>query len=133
MNKIILIGRLTHDPDVKTTPTGVSVCSFTLAVNNKTKDANGETKSQFFKCNAWRKLGESCGRYLIKGKQCCVTGELTARTYSAKDGTTKMSLDVQVDECEFLSPKSESSEEQPNADANGFTDVSKSDIPEEFM
>lgn len=132
MNKLILIGRLTHDPEVRTTPNGVTVCSFTLAVANKMKDANGETKSQFFRCNAWRKLGESCGRYLSKGKKCYVAGEMTARTYESKDGTTRVSLDVLVDEIEFLSPKSESSEEQPNTDSNGFTDVSSDDIPE-FM
>ena len=131
MNKIILIGRLTHDPDVKTTPNGVTVCSFTIAVPNKMKDSNGETKSQFFKCNAWRKLGESCGRYLSKGKKCYAEGELTVRTYEAKDGTTRVSLDVQVDMVEFLSPKSEerSDADESGIDASGFETIQSSDIP----
>ena len=131
MNKIILIGRLTHDPDVKTTPNGVTVCSFTIAVPNKMKDSNGETKSQFFKCNAWRKLGESCGRYLSKGKKCYVEGELIVRTYEAKDGTTRVSLDVQVDTVEFLSPKSEerSDADESGVDASGFENVSSDSIP----
>ena len=131
MNKICLIGNLTADPDMKKTPNGISVCSFTLAVKNKMKDSNGETKSQFFKCNAWRKRGESCGRYLSKGKKCYVEGELIARTYEAKDGTTRVSLDVQVETVEFLSPKSEqrSDADESGIDGSGFEDVDTSTIP----
>jgi len=116
---------------VKTTPNGVTVCSFTLAVANKMKDSNGETKSQFFKCNAWRKLGESCGRYLSKGKKCYVEGEIIVRTYESKDGSTKVSLDVQVDTVEFLSPKSEerSDADESGIDGSGFETISSDSIP----
>ena len=133
MQSIHFIGRLSRDVDLKTTPNGVQVASFTVAVDRKQKDTEGNKKVDFFNVNVWRGLADICSKYLSKGKKCYVRGELQMRTYTAKDGTTKVSLDVQADEVEFLSPKSESSEEQPSADANGFTDVSKSDIPEEFM
>ena len=133
MQKIAFIGRLVRDVDMKTTPNGIAVASFTVAVDRKQKNKDGEKISDFFACTSWRGLAETCQKYLSKGKKCYVEGELQMRTYSAKDGTTKVSLDVQVESVEFLSPKSESNEEQPNADANGFTDVSKGDIPEEFM
>lgn len=119
MNKIILIGNLTHDPEVRSTPSGVTVCSFTIAVNRKFAVNEGERPTDFFRINAWRQLGESCGRYLAKGRKVAVIGELQARTYEAKDGTTRMSLDVQAEEIEFLSPKQKddgdtSTEEKPD-------------------
>lgn len=129
MNKIFLIGNLTRDTDMKTTPNGIQVCSFTIAVKSKGKTAGGEDVVQYFNCSAWRGLADICSRYLSKGKKVYVSGELFVRTYTAKDSTTKVSLDVQVAEVEFLSPKSESNEEQPSADANGFTDIDKSEIP----
>ena len=129
MQKISFIGRLTRDVDMKTTPNGIAVASFTVAVDRKQKDTDGNKKVDFFNVNVWRGLADICSRYISKGKKCYVRGELQVRTYSAKDGTTKVSLDVQADEVEFLSPKSESSEEQPSTDANGFTDVSPDSIP----
>ena len=129
MQIISFIGRLTRDVDMKTTPNGIAVASFTVAVDRKQKDTDGNKKVDFFNVNVWRALADICSRYLSKGKKCYVRGELQVRTYSAKDGTTKVSLDVQADEVEFLSPKSESSEEQPSTDANGFTDVSPDSIP----
>ncbi len=131
MNKITLIGNLTHDPDVRSTPNGITVCSFTIAVDRRFKDANGEKKTDFFRINAWRQLGENCGRYLAKGRKVAVVGEMQARTYEAKDGTTRMSLDVQADEIEFLSPKQkDDSGYQADPPSNeGFTDVNPDDIP----
>ena len=130
MNKITLIGNLTHDPEVRSTPNGITVCSFTIAVDRRFKDANGERKTDYFACHAWRQLGESCARYLSKGRKVAVLGELQARTYEAKDGTTRMSLDVQADEVEFLSPKQQGeAREEAAPDSSGFTDVDPGDIP----
>ena len=128
MNKITLIGNLTHDPDVRSTPNGVTVCTFTIAVNRRFASAGGERPTDFFRINAWRQLGETCAKYLSKGRKVAVIGELQARTYEAKDGTTRMSLDVQADEVEFLSPKGQTAQES-GPDAAAFTDVSPDDIP----
>lgn len=129
MIKILFIGRLTRDVDLKTTPNGVQVASFTVAVDRKQKNKDGEKVSEFYNCVAWRQLAEVCSKFLSKGKKVYIEGEPQPRLYTAKDGSTKMSLDVQVENVEFLSPKSESSEEQPNTDANGFTDVQSDDVP----
>ena len=131
MNKITLIGNLTHDPEVRSTPNGVTVCSFTIAVDRKFKDQSGNNQTDFFRINAWRSLGDTCARWLSKGKKVAVVGELQARTYEAKDGKTRMSLDVQADECEFLSPRTDAKHDEPKeeVDASGFEDISSDQIP----
>lgn len=121
MNKITLIGNLTKDPEIRTTPNGVSVCSFTIAVNRRFKDSAGESVTDFFRINAWRTLGEICGKSLSKGKKVAVLGELNARTYESKQGKTMMSLDVNADEIEFLSPKDQKS-------SDGWDDVDIGDL-----
>ena len=130
MQKISFIGRLTRDVTLKTTPNGVQVASFTVAVERKQKK-DGEPIVDYFACNAWRGLADICSKYLSKGKKCYVEGELQPRQYTAKDGTTKMSLDVQVSEIEFLSPKSEerSDADESGIDASGFESISPSEIP----
>ena len=138
MNKITLIGNLTHDPEVRSTPNGVTVCTFTIAVNRRFAQQGGEKATDFFRINAWRQLGENCAKYFAKGRKVAVIGELQARTYEGKDGATRMSLDVSADEVEFLTPRSQdegsgySAPRQNNAapqDLAGFTDIQSDDIP----
>ena len=112
MNKLTIIGNLTNDPEMRATPSGVTVCAFTVAVNRRFANSDGDRITDFFRVNAWRQLGESCGKYLAKGRKVAVVGELEARTYQAKDGSTRMSLDVAADEVEFLSP-AEKAETKP--------------------
>ena len=101
MIKLMLIGNLTRDPELRTTPGGVSVCDFTIAVNGKKK----EDESQFFKVTAWRGLGESCAKYLSKGKKVFVTGPVSARSYKTNNGETRVSLEVTADDVEFLTSR----------------------------
>ena len=144
MNKIFLIGNLTRDPEVRSTPNGVSVCSFTIAVNRRFgSQPGGERQADFFRINAWRQLGDNCAKFLTKGRKVGVVGELQARTYEAKDGTTRISLDVNADEVEFLSPKGQEDSSSgynssgfsapgtaPDpADLAGFSDIQSDDIP----
>ena len=138
MNKITLIGNLTSDPETRTTPSGVTVCSFTIAVNRRFANSDGERQTDFFRVNAWRQLGEVCAKHLAKGLKVAFIGELQARTYEAKDGKTRMSLDVAADEVEFLSPKDEEPKRKKDTAsvANGtitpddqFTDIDTSDLP----
>lgn len=105
MNKIILIGNLTNDPETRTTQSGVSVCSFSIAVNRRFSQAGGERQTDFFRINAWRQLGDNCQRFLAKGRKVAVVGELQPRTYEDKNGVTRISLEVTADEVEFLTPK----------------------------
>ena len=137
MNKITLIGNLTRDPELRTTNSGTSVCTFGIAVNRRRPAANGERVTDFFNINVWGKQGESCSRYLAKGRKVAVVGELQARTYTANDGSTRMALDVSADEVEFLSQRSDDSNggyqssgrSNPGADMSGFSDLQSDDIP----
>ena len=129
MNKMILIGNVTKEPEKRSTPNGVSVCTFTLAVNRRFAGADGNKVTDFFRINTWRQLADICGRYITKGMKVSVVGELQARIYEAKDGTTRLSLDVSADEVEFLSPKEEKPVEKPASQVNGFTNISSDDLP----
>ena len=108
MNKIIIIGNLTGDPAIRTTRDGISVCDFTVAVNGRRK----EDPAQFFRVSVWRQLGENCHKYLAKGRKVCVTGAVSAHTYQGNDGTTRVSLDIQASDVEFLSPASGDRQQQ---------------------
>ena len=123
MNKLTIIGNLTKDPELRSTQDGISVCSFTVAVNRRNK-REGQPEADFFRVSAWRQLGENCGKYLAKGRKVCVIGPVSVRTYQASDGTTKASLEVTADDVEFLSPKGEQTDPQ-----TGYEVVAPDDLP----
>ena len=127
MNKLHLIGNLTNDPELRSTQTGKTVCSFTIAVNRKHAS---EPTTDFFRIAAWNKLGENCGKYLSKGKKVAVIGELHPRLYDAKNGQQRLSLDVEADEVEFLSQKDAETATVSNGTIQDeFTDINPSDLP----
>ena len=116
LNRIILIGRLTADPELRYTKNGVAVASFTLAVDRRFKNAEGERETDFIDIVVWRQQAESCSNYLSKGKLCAVDGSLQIRSYEAKDGTKRKAAEVVADDVRFLSPKDGSgSAPSPNA------------------
>ena len=142
MNKIILIGNLTRDPELRTTPNGITVCNFDIAVNDRRgrSQQNGQQEqTQYFRITVWRQLGETCQRYLAKGRKVFVSGPLTARTYQANDGTTRVSLEVTADDVEFLSSRNDdmaggytapaASAPAPMAQNSGFTAVETDELP----
>jgi len=142
MNKIILIGNLTRDPELRTTPNGITVCDFTIAVNRRKYGQQAQqdgNDADFFRITAWRQLGENCAKYLAKGRKVFVTGPLSARTYQANDGTTRVSLEVTADDVEFLTSRNESAamgggyapmqSAAPVAQNNGFTAVETDELP----
>ena len=115
MNKLTIIGNLTRDPELRTTSAGVSVCSFTVAVNRRNRNnQSGQPEADFFRVSAWRERGETCAKYLTKGKKVCVIGPVSVKTYQANDGTTKASLEVTADDVEFLSARDQ--ENAPEVD-----------------
>lgn len=126
MNKIILIGNLTRDVELRTTSTGINVASFTIAVNRKKGQGDGQPEADFFRITAWRQLGELCQRYLAKGRKVAVVGSVGVSTYEGRDGATRTSLEVTADEVEFLSPRTE---QETVGGASGFTEV-EDDFPD---
>lgn len=104
MNKVYLIGNLTRDPETRTTQNGLTVCSFTLAVNRRMKKQDGTQETDFINVTAWRQLGELCAKYLSKGKKAAVSGSLQTRTYEAKDGSKRSAFEIVAEEVEFLTP-----------------------------
>ena len=114
MNKLIVIGNLTRDPQSRTVASGDTVCSFTVAVNRRQSLQNqNQPSADYFRVSAWRKLGEACQQYLAKGRKVCVIGSVSVSSYTGKEGDTRFSLDVQADDVEFLTPKGQTGEEEP--------------------
>lgn len=115
LNRVILIGRLTKDPELRYTNSGKSVCSFTLAVESGFGD---NKRTDFINIVVWSKQGETCSEYLAKGKLAAVEGRLQIRNYDDRDGNKRYVTEVVADNVRFLSPKNE-----PNAFGGGFGDA----------
>ena len=103
MNKVILIGRLTKDPELRTTGTGTSVATFTIAVNRPFTDQSGERTADFINCVIWRKQAENVAKYTTKGSQIAVEGRIQTRSYDAQDGSKRYVTEVICDNVTFLS------------------------------
>lgn len=131
MNKLTIIGNLTKDPELRTTTTGVNVCTFTVAVNRRRTQPDQQPEADYFRVTAWRERGELCAKFLQKGKKACVVGPVSVRTYQANDGTTRAQLEVTADEVEFLSPRVSDGPvpEEPSDVPHGFTAVETDELP----
>ena len=129
MNKFIIIGNLTKDPELTTTPSGTNVCKLNVAVNRKFVDANGNRGVDYFTVQAWRQLGENCAKFLTKGRKVAVSGEVQNRKYQAQDGTDKWITEVVANEIEFLSPKADGQQTSMNDPEAGMTPVDDDSLP----
>lgn len=109
-NKTIIGGRLTADPELKTTPTGVSVTSFTVAVNRRGKGKDGETQADFINVTAWRGLAEFITRHFRKGSSICVVGEIQTRSWTDPQGQKHYATEVVADEAYFVDSKGEAAQ-----------------------
>ena len=107
MNKAILIGRLTRDPELRTTPTGRNVCQFSIAVNRTYTNQSGEREADFINVTVWRKQAENVDKYLSKGSQVAIDGKIQVTTYE-KDGVKRNNVEVVADNVQFLDTKNES-------------------------
>ncbi len=105
MNKVVLIGNLTRDPELQTTNGGVSVCRFSLAVTRRFANSDGEREADFINITVWRNQAENCHKYLKKGSKCAVIGRIQTSSYDAPDGSKRYTTDVVADEVEFISTR----------------------------
>lgn len=112
MNSLTIIGNAVRDPELRTTPSGKTVCSFTVAVNRR-KKVDGQPDADFFRVSAWDQLGDVCQKYITKGKKVCVIGSVGVHNYTNQKGETVASLEVLAREVEFLSPRQEEAPAQP--------------------
>ena len=129
MNQCFLIGNLTKDVELRTTQNGIAHCAFTLAVNRRFKNAQGETETDFFNIVAWRQLAELCAKYLSKGRKCAVTGSIQNRSYQAQDGSKRYVTEIIAENVEFLSSQQKPEEKPPEAPNNAFTPVDDDELP----
>ncbi len=123
INRVILVGRLTKTPELRTTPNGISVMSFSLAFDNKTKGPNGEKTSSFINCTAWRQHAEYISKYCQKGSQIGIEGSLQERRYVRKDGTNASVVEIIVDSVTLFGSKNQSNAttyQQQSAHSNAF-------------
>ena len=102
MNRAILVGNLTKDPELKVLASGISVCSFTIAVSRRFQNQQGEREADFIPIVVWRAQAESCSKFLRKGSKCAVAGNIQTRSYDAQDGTKRYVTEVVADEVQFL-------------------------------
>jgi single-strand DNA-binding protein len=107
MNKVILVGRLTKDPELRATPSGVSVCSFTVACDRRFVKAGEERKADFINCIAWRQSAEAIAKYFAKGNRIALEGSIQTRTWQDNEGKNRYATDVVVDQWEFAQSKGE--------------------------
>ena len=107
LNKVILGGRLTADPELKQTQSGVSVCSFTIAVNRKFQK-DGQQETDFINCQAWRQTAEFISRFFNKGSSICVVGAIQTRSWEDQSGQKRYATEVVVDEAGFVDGKNDS-------------------------
>ena len=134
MNKVILIGRLTRDPELRYTSSNVATCTFSVAVDRPFANQNGEREADFINIVVWRKQAENCKNYLTKGSQVAIDGRIQTRNYDDKDGKKVYVTEVVADNVQFLGTKgsnggaSQASDNTTpydfSADMNQTTDVS---------
>ena len=129
MNKVVLVGNLTKEPEKRATPQGVSVTTFTVATQKRFKNANGGYDADFINCVAWRATADFVAQYFVKGSRIGVVGSLQTRSYDDKDGNKRYVTEVVADEVEFCGSKKANSrldytsnEQPPETDDDIFGD-----------
>lgn len=129
LNRVILIGRLTKDPELRYTPQGVAVTQFTLAVDRPFQ-TNGEKEADFIPVVTWRQLAETCANYLRKGRLTAVEGRIQVRNYENNEGKRVYVTEVIADNVRFLERnETESREEPKHTDYSKAIDISSDDLP----
>ncbi len=122
MNKVIMVGNLVRDPELTTTANGINVCRFSVAVNRRFANAEGERDVDFFNCVAWRATADFVSKYFKKGSKIGFVGSLQSRNYEAQDGSKRYVTEIVVDEVEFVTSKNASYDDGEPVEASKFSD-----------
>ncbi len=119
MNKVILIGRLARDPELRTTASGISVTRFTVAVSRPVNpQSGGEPQADFINCVAWRRQAENIAKYCSKGSQVAVDGRVQVNSFTGQDGQKRYSTDIVADNVTFLGSRNTSNTVEPSNDSS---------------
>lgn len=129
MNKCILIGNLTKDPEISTTTNGVSVCRFTLAVTRRFANSDGERDTDFINIVAWRALADNCHKFIKKGSKVAVVGNIQSRSYDAADGSKRYVTEIVAEEVEFLNTRSSDGEVKKEEEVSKLQPVEDDGLP----
>ena len=126
INRVVLVGRITRDPETQQTNTGIPYVRFTIAVNRPFKDQNGERPADFINCVAWRSQAEFLQRFVRKGNQLAVEGRIQTNSYTDANGNNRQAFDILVESVSNLEPASKNDGYQPQPPfGNGFQPVSQ--------
>ena len=131
MNKVVLIGRLTRDPELRYTGNNTAVATFSLAVNRNFSNQQGEREADFINIVVWRKQAENCKNYLSKGSQVAVEGRIQTRNYDAQDGTKRYVTEIIADNVTFLGAKGGSVPADDSNFEGGSANIATTDISED--
>lgn len=118
LNRVVLVGRLTRDPDLRYTPNGVAVANFNIACNRPFKNQNGENEADFINCVVWRKTAENLAQYMGKGSMIGVDGRLQSRSYEGKDGKMVYVTEIVAESIQFLESRNSSGKSESSQQAN---------------
>ena len=132
LNRVILMGRLTADPELKQTPNGISVTSFSLAVDRNFTSRGAERQTDFINCVAWRQTAEFISRYFAKGRMMAVEGSLQVRNYVDKNENKRQAVEVVVDQAYFADSKPSGDSAQSHATTpavENFEELDDEDVP----
>ena len=133
MNKVLLIGRLTKDPELRYTQSGTAVASFTLAVNRRFSNQSGEREADFINCVAWQKSAEFVANYFRKGQQMALEGRLQVRSYDGNDGQRRWVTEVVAEQIEFVGSKNENGSVRQDYQNNNASAGSSLGLGEEIV
>lgn len=134
MNRVVLVGRLTRDPELRRTQNGKAVASFSLAIDNRLKDEDGNKTTSFIPCVVWNQQAENCVRFIHKGSLVGIEGRLNQRTYQNKEGNNVQVIEVMCDSVQYLEPKKQ--EESPQETPTQTVETNKPnnvDVPDDDL
>ena len=129
MNIVIMMGRLTADPKTGTTQSGIACARFSIAVDRRVPDANGNRQTDFFNCVAWRGTAEFIGKYFAKGMRIAISGELQNHDYTAQDGSSRRGTEIIVASAEFCERKQAPEAPAAQAQQDEYQETDDDDLP----
>ena len=130
MNKVVLIGRLTRDPELRYTSSNIPVATFSIAVNRNFSNQNGEREADFINIVVWRKQAENCKNYLNQGSQVAIDGRIQTRTYDDQNGQKRYVTEVVADNVQFLDTKAQREQRANNSNDINPYNLSEAEAPQ---